>query len=82
MVAEFNDWCFDTSRKTGDYGLVKTSYGYHVMYFVDTQPQWKYYAESDWIGEETNKLIDELVEKNPMDVVYENITLGNVNLGA
>ena len=82
MVPSFNDWCFDASRKTGDYGLVKTDYGYHVMYFVDTQPQWKYYAESDWVGEETNKMIDKLVEKNPMDVVYENITLGNVNLGA
>lgn len=82
MVPSFNDWCFDASRKTGDYGLVKTDYGYHVMYFVDTQPQWKYYVESDWVGEETNKLIDKLVEKNPMEVVYENITLGNVNLGA
>lgn len=82
MVAPFNDWCFDASRKTGDYGLVKTDYGYHVMYFVGTQPQWKYYAESDWVGEETNKLIDKLVEKNPMEVAYENITLGNVNLGA
>ena len=82
MVAPFNDWCFDTSRKTGDYGLVETDYGYHVMYFVDTQPQWKYYAENAWVTEQTNNLIDNLVEKNPMEVVYENITLGNVNLGA
>lgn len=34
MVAAFNDWCFDSSRKTGDTGIVQTSYGFHVMYFV------------------------------------------------
>lgn len=34
MVETFNDWCFDAARKTGDTGIVKTDYGYHVMYFV------------------------------------------------
>ena len=37
MVDAFNDWCFDESRKTGDTGIVETSYGYHVMYFVKAQ---------------------------------------------
>ena len=34
MVAAFNDWCFDSSRKPGDTGIVETTYGFHVMYFV------------------------------------------------
>ena len=34
MVETFNDWCFDKTRKPGDTGIVKTDYGYHVMYFV------------------------------------------------
>ena len=34
MVASFNDWCFDSSRKPGDTGIVETTYGFHVMYFV------------------------------------------------
>lgn len=33
MTAEFNNWCFDPNRQVGDTGLVKTDYGYHVMYF-------------------------------------------------
>ena len=33
MVAAFEDWCYDENRKTGDTGLVETTYGYHVMYF-------------------------------------------------
>ena len=34
MVTNFNNWCFDAARKTGDTGMVETEYGYHVMYFV------------------------------------------------
>ena len=34
MVANFNDWCFDASRTTGETGVIETEYGYHVMYFV------------------------------------------------
>ncbi len=43
MVAEFNDWCFDEARKAGDTGIVKTDYGYHVMYFVakNALPYWQ-----------------------------------------
>lgn len=35
MVAEFNDWSFDQSRQTGDHSIVKTTYGYHIMFFVE-----------------------------------------------
>lgn len=34
MLKAFNDWCFDESRESGDTGIVKTTYGYHLMYFV------------------------------------------------
>jgi len=82
MVPAFNDWCFDDSRKNGDYALVQTDYGYHVMYFVSSQLQWEYYAQSDWVNEQTNQMIESLVENYPMDVSYEKIVLGNVNMGA
>lgn len=43
MVPEFNDWCFAEGRKTGDSGIVKTSYGYHIMFYVSQAdgPFWK-----------------------------------------
>ena len=34
MVEPFEEWCFDESRQVGDYGIVKTQFGYHIMYFV------------------------------------------------
>ncbi len=36
MVKEFEDWLFDEARKDGDTDVVKTEYGYHVMYFLGT----------------------------------------------
>ena len=42
MVTEFNDWCFDAARQPGDTGIVETTYGYHIMYFVGQDlPYWQ-----------------------------------------
>lgn len=35
MVEEFEDWCFDPARKPGDTDIIRTEYGYHLMYFVE-----------------------------------------------
>ena len=82
MVEPFEDWCFDETRAAGDYGLVKTTYGYHVMYFVSRTPIWETYAKSGWVNEKTNAFIKKLAEDHPMEVDYSAIKLGYVNLGA
>lgn len=33
-VSEFLDWSFADGRKAGDSGIIETTYGYHIMYFV------------------------------------------------
>lgn len=81
MVPAFNDWCFEESRAYGDYGLVQTNYGYHVMFFVGSEPQWISYAESDWMNEQSTKLLETIVAAYPMEVSYENIALGVVKMG-
>lgn len=80
MVSAFNDWCFDESRVYGDYGLVQTNYGYHVMFFVSSDLQWKVYAESDWITDQSNKILEELLSSYPMEVDYGKILLGTVDI--
>lgn len=52
-VEEFLNWCFEDGRKVGDTGIIKTEYGYHVMYCssVATEPQWKSTIR-DTLGEE------------------------------
>lgn len=34
MVDTFNSWLFKEGHKAGDYGVIKTDYGYHLMYMV------------------------------------------------
>ena len=82
MVEPFEDWCFDETRAAGDYGLVKTKYGYHIMYYVSSTPIWETYAKSGWVNEKTNAFIKKLAEDHPMEVDYSAIKLGYVNLGA
>ncbi|MDF2686096.1 MAG: putative isomerase, partial [Clostridia bacterium] len=61
MQVEFNNWIFDPVRKPGDTGIVKTSYGYHVMYFSGVGgPYWKIEAENKVKSEEYTKYLDEL----------------------
>ena len=35
MVKSFEEWSTDKSRKYGDTDIVKSDYGYHIMYFVE-----------------------------------------------
>ena len=61
MVEPFEDWCFDASRKTGDTGIVETTYGYHVMYFVgQNAPYWQTQVESVMVEEAHNAWMEEL----------------------
>jgi len=53
MVANFEDWCFDSARQTGDVGIVKTEYGYHVMYYVRADR-----AAADWCFDEARQVGD------------------------
>ena len=57
MVPAFNDWCFDSSRKAGDTGIVETEYGYHVMYFSGSSDL--SYRDLQLTTELTNKALEE-----------------------
>ena len=82
MVPEFESWCFDASRQHGDYGIVKTTYGYHIMYFVGSDPVWYLTAENDLMVEKGNAFLEEILSKYTAEIDYSAIALGNVNLAA
>lgn len=47
MVPEFEGWAVDESRKAGDVGIVKSDYGYHIMYFISDGPIYNFNAKND-----------------------------------
>lgn len=58
MVAEFEEWSLDSSRKYGDTGIVKTEYGYHIMYFIDTMAQYKFNCITNIKAEKEKEFVD------------------------
>ena len=81
MVPEFNDWCFDESRQPGDTGLVKTSYGYHVMYFVYGNEGWIRYCEEGVRSEKGSEMLTEILKAHPLTVDYKKIGIASNQLG-
>lgn len=80
MVEPFEDWCFDEVRVVGDYGLVKTQHGYHIMYFSGSEEIWKAESRNAMISESTNKLVQDAAEKYEIDVQFKKIVLAEVTL--
>ena len=64
MVASFEDWCFDPSRQPGDTGIVESSNGFHVMYFVETNelPYWEYKATNTLKSSAVNDWYDAITD--------------------
>ena len=69
MVAPFSLWCFDESRQPGDTGIVKSTYGYHVMYYVgQNDPYWRLLADANKTNETYNEWMTATSEKYPQQV--------------
>ena len=75
MVTNFNDWCFDPARQVGDYGIVETEFGYHIMFYSGETFLWTQTVEQDVISQKTNDMVDAALAKYPLTVYYDRILL-------
>ena len=80
MVPEFDAWCFDPERQVGDYAIVRTSLGFHIMYFSGSNSLWQTYARQDWAAEKAQAMLDAALEAHPIEVDYSTIVLGYVDI--
>jgi len=78
FVQEFKDWYLDESRQVGDTGLVKSVYGYHIMYFSGSEEIWKANVANYMLTERTIDMIQEAKEQYPIDVTYRKVILGEM----
>ncbi len=81
-VPEFLNWSIDGSRKPGDTEIIKTDYGYHIMYFVSKSGEPKFMGDIRKEIGQTNST--ELIEGIYDDIekgVKENDTLINYFAG-
>ena len=69
MVSEFEDWCLKDGRKEGDVGIVETTYGYHIMYFVKRDVKtWDDDVREALASADLDTYIDELVKADDVKV--------------
>ena len=82
MVEEFDAWIFHKDRKVGDYGLVKTEYGYHIMFFSGTSPEWYVTCRNAVLTEKSEKALEDIMKDVKLEVSYKDIYLGLADLTA
>lgn len=82
FVPEFIEWYMDESRQPGDYGLLQTDYGYHVMYFSASEAQWIRTCREALLKEDTQEILNHALKQYPLEIDYQKIALGVVNLGS
>ena len=82
MVEPFENWCFDEARAVGDTGLVQTSYGYHVMYFVGSENIWYASAKEELLGNMQADILENAMSSYPLSIDYSAIKLGFVDFAA
>ncbi len=80
MVEQFDAWCFDETREEGHYGIVKTSFGYHIMFFAGSEDIWHAEAKSQLISEEVSKLVENILMKYPTEVDFKKVVLAVVDM--
>lgn len=77
MVVTFSDWCFDQARAPGDTGIVKSEYGYHLIYFVEqTETKgWIAHLREQYVNENIPAVIAAAVEKYPVRFDFSQVRL-------
>lgn len=80
FVKPFKDWYLDESRQVGDTGLVKSDYGYHIMYMSSAETVWMDYVRQILLYNESAEFVNEALEKYEMVTDYDKIAIGQVEL--
>lgn len=80
MVGAFDEWCFDTSRQPGDNEIIRTDFGYHIMYFVSEgdHAYWYACAEEEARKQKFNAKLDDLFAGYSIQPYYQNVHIFDV----
>ena len=71
-------WLYSADRKEGDSGIVKTSAGWHVMYYIGESEDsaWMSTADTSIIGER----YEAVIEENSTGITYNDDVVNSISL--
>lgn len=75
MVETFDAWIFDAAREYGNVDIVKTQFGYHIMFFVGREYTWSASCSNLMLNDSMQYAIDTAKNKFPMETIMENVVL-------
>ena len=76
LVDVLDNWCFDPARQHGNYEILRSDCGYHIVFFNGATENWFSAAEAGLIRQMGSDLVAEALEKYPADIRYSDIKLG------
>ncbi len=79
-VEPFLDWCFADGRKVGDYGIVETEYGYHIMYMsaISDEAEWQTTIRETLAVEAFNTYYDSIYDSDDYKATLSNFFANRV----
>lgn len=80
LTEELDYWLFYVNHQYGDYTMIKSEYGYHIMYYVDMQEAWYAETETLMMSEKLEEMSNEVKKDFPITRDYSKIVLNNLNL--
>lgn len=75
LMRSLDEWCFDECRQSGDTVILRSDYGYHILYFSGSTGIWYAEAEQDLKSQKQAELITAAREKYTAQIDYAAITL-------
>ena len=88
VIEPLNQWLFAPERQPGDTEIIRSDYGWHVLYLKDRKDGRYPYAEYEVKAHNMRLIMEEAAHNYPMNVDYEKIQLspmedhrGTVTLG-
>lgn len=76
LIEPLDAWCFDPARQHGDYEIIRSDCGYHVVFFSEATEDWYARAEADLLQKMGRDLIADAQKSYPAAIRYSDIKLG------
>lgn len=79
-VEEFDAWIFEDGRAYGNHTMIKTVFGYHIMFYVTAEDSWIRYCKANYTNDIVSNLVEQFAKNYVLKTEYDNIAIGQVNL--
>lgn len=75
LISQLDEWCFDEARRPGDYDIIRTSLGYHIVFFVGRHSETEEAVRESLEHAALLALWDTLLAKTKLTMHFDSVAL-------